>query len=92
MLKGLVYDVRLCLQEEEIRMADLIAQQTWVLKEIGPLVRDADELMAQIEALKECYNKVMNLLESCKRFVDLMGNSIRRTIHVVDRYRGELMS
>lgn len=63
-----------------------------MLGEIGPLVRDADELMAQMEALKEHFNKIMNRLESCKRFVDHVGNSIRRTIYMVDRSRGELMS
>lgn len=45
-LEGLEHDIRLCLQEEEIKMVDLITQQTQVLGEIRPLVRDADELMA----------------------------------------------
>lgn len=44
-----------------------------MLGEIEPLVRDADELMAQMEALKERFNKVMNRLESHKRFYDHVG-------------------
>lgn len=63
-----------------------------MLGDIGPLVKDADELMAQMEALKECFNKVMNHLESRKRFIDNVGNSICWTIYMVDRCRGELMS
>jgi len=59
---------------------------------MGTLVRDADELMAQIEALKERFNKVMNPLETRKRFVDHVGNSIRQSIYMVDHCRGELMS
>lgn len=73
-------------------MANLTAQHTRVLDKIGPLVRDADELMAQIEALKECFNKVINHLETHKRFFDHVGNSIRQTINMVDRCKGELMS
>lgn len=45
-----------------------------------------------MEALKEHFNKVMNYLETCKRFVDHVGNSICQIIYMVDRYRGELMS
>jgi len=81
-LTGIEHNVRLHLQEEEIRMMDLTAQQTQVLEEIGPLVRDANELMAQMEVLKERYNKVMNCLKSHKRFVNHMGNSIRRAIYM----------
>lgn len=73
-LKGLEHGIRLCIQEEDIRMADLTAQQTWVLKEIGPLVMDADELMALMEVLKKCFNKVMNFLESRKRFINNVEN------------------
>lgn len=57
-------------------MVDLTAQQTWVLDEIGPLVRDADELTVQMEALKESFNRVMNRLKTSKRFIDHVGNSI----------------
>lgn len=92
MLKGPKHDIPLRLQEEVIKMADLTAQQTCMLEEIASLVRDVDELMAQMEALKECYSKVMNRLESHKRFVGHMSYSICRTIYVVDRCRGELMS
>lgn len=41
-LKGLEHDVRLLLQEEDIRMTNLTSQQNWVLGEIGLLVRDVD--------------------------------------------------
>lgn len=34
----------------------------------------------------------MNHLESRKRFIDHVGNSICHTIYMVDRCRGELMS
>lgn len=91
-LKGSEHDVCLRLLEEEIKMVDLTTQQTWVLDEIRPLVRDADKLMAQIEALKERFKKVMNHLKTRKRFVDHVGNSIHRTIYMVDRCKGELMS
>lgn len=45
-----------------------------------------------MEALKECYNKVMNCLESRKRFVNHINNSIYHTIYLVDRCKDELMS
>lgn len=48
--------------------------------------------MAQMEALKEHVNKVMNHLKTFKRLVDHVGNYIRRTIYLVDHYKGELMS
>lgn len=63
-----------------------------MLDKIGPLVRDTDELMAQMDVLKERFNKVMNRLETCKRFVNHVENSIRWTIYMVDHCRGELMS
>lgn len=73
-------------------MAGLIVQHTQLLNKIRPLVRDANELMAQMEALKERFNKVMNRMETRKRFVDQVGNSIHRTIYMMDRCKGELMS
>lgn len=76
-LKEPEHDVCLCLQEEEIKMVDLTSQQTQVLMEIRLLVWDVDELMAQMELLKECFNKVMNCLKTHKTFVDHVGNSIR---------------
>lgn len=91
-LKGPKYDVHLHLQEEEIRVANLTSQQTRVLKEIGPLVQDVDKLIAKMEVLKECFSKVMNHLESRKRFIDHVSNSICWTIYIVDHCRGELMS
>lgn len=63
-----------------------------MLGKIGPLVRDANELMAQMKVLNERFNKVMNHQKSCKRFVDHVDNSFCRTIYMVDHYRGELMS
>lgn len=45
-----------------------------------------------MEALKERFNKVMNRIETCKKFIDHVGNSIRQTIYMVDHCRSELMS
>lgn len=53
---------------------------------------DADELMAQMEALKECFNKVMNCLKTHKRFIDHVENFILLSIYMVDHCRGKLMS
>lgn len=45
-----------------------------------------------MKALKEFFNKVMNHLETRKRFVDHVGNFILRSIYMVDHFRGKLMS